>query len=218
MTMPAVGALRRVTPARLALAGGVAIGGLALTGMAVFAGLNANATNTTPQQIDSGTLQLTYADNGAGFTSVAAKMAPGDVVNRYVDLTNGGSLDGKTLTLKAVDGTPTNLSTDGTRGLQVTVNACTGTGAAWDPTTGVCSGTTSAVASGSLASMATTPLSLASNVASGAVMHYQISVALPDQNETVTNGALPANTIQGLTAKITWTFNELQRNATTTNS
>lgn len=216
MTMPAVGALRRVTPARLALAGGVAIGGLALTGMAVFAGLNAAATNTTAQSIDSGTLQLTYADNGAGFTSVAAKMAPGDVVNRYVDLTNGGTLDGQTLTLAAVDSTPTKLSTDATNGLQVAITECTG--GTWDASTGVCSGTAGTPVTGSLKSMATTPLSLDSNVASGALMHFQVSVTLPNQDETVTNGALPANTIQGLSANITWTFNELQRTATTTNS
>src|SRR3954453_14931866 len=101
MSMPAAATLRRVTPARLALAGGVAIAGLTLTGMAVFAGLNAEAKNTTAQSVDSGTLQLTYADNGAGFASSVANMAPGDVVNRYVDVTNGGSLDGQSLTLAA---------------------------------------------------------------------------------------------------------------------
>jgi len=194
----------------------VAIGGLALTGMAVFAGLNADATNTTAQQIDSGTLMLTYADHGAGFTSVAAKMAPGDVVNRYVDLTNGGTLDGKTLTLDATDTTPTKLSTDATNGLQVAVTECVG--GTWNNTTGVCSGTAGTPVTGSLNSMATTPLSLASNVASNATLHYRVSVTLPDQNETVTNGALPSGTIQGLTASITWRFNELQRTATTTNS
>jgi len=88
----------------------------------------------------------------------------------------------------------------------------------WNATSGVCSGTAGTPVSGSLKSMATTPLSLASNVTNGATLHYQVSVTLPDQNETVTNGALPANTIQGLTANITWTFNELQRTATTTNS
>ena len=216
MSMPAAGALRRVTPARLALSGAVAIGGLALTGMAVFAGLNATASNTTAQQVDSGTLQLTYADNGAGFTSVAAKMAPGDVVNRYVDLTNGGTLDGKTLTLAAVDAVGSKLSTDATNGLQVAITECTG--GTWDNTTGVCSGTAGTPVTGSLASMATSPLALASNIATGATLHYQISVTLPDQDETVANGALPTNTIQGLTANITWTFNELQRNAATTNS
>ena len=51
-----------------------------------------------------------------------------------------------------------------------------------------------------------------------AVLHYEVSLSLPDQNETVTNGALPANTIQGLTTSITWSFNELQRDATTTNA
>lgn len=215
LTLPADAAARRVTPTRVALAAGVAIVGLLLTGMAVYAGLNADATNTVAQQIDSGTLKLTYADNGAGFTSVAAKMAPGDVVNRYVDLTNGGSLDGQTLTLAAVDSVGSKLSTDATNGLQVSVTDCT---VAWNPTTGACSGTAGTPVSGSLASMATTPLSLASNVSNGATLHYRVRVTLPDQNETVTNGTLPAGTIQGLSADITWTFNELQRTATTTTS
>jgi hypothetical protein len=207
--------VRRVTPARVALAGGVAIVGLALTGMAVFAGLNAVASNTTAQSVNSGTLKLTYADNGAGFTSVASDMAPGDVVNRFVDLTNAGSLDSKTLTLGAA-ATPANkLSADATNGLQVNVTSCTG---AWDPASGTCSGTTSAVASGPLSALSSSPFSLASNVTSGAVLHYEVTLTLPDQNETVTNGALPANTIQGLSTAITWTFNELQRDATTTNS
>jgi hypothetical protein len=216
MSMPTVGALRHVTPARVALAGGVAIGGLALTGMAVFAGLNAVATNTTPQQIDSGTLKLTYADNGAGFTSVASKLAPGDVVNRYVDVTNGGTLDGKTLTLAAAAANSNKLSTDATNGLQVSVTECTG--GTWDNSTGVCSGTEGTPVTGALADISSTPLALATNVASGAVMHYKVAVTLPDQNETVTNGTLPTGTIQGLTADITWTFSEVQRDATTTNS
>ena len=165
---------RRVTPARVALAGGVAIVGLTLTGMAVFAGLNAVASNTTAQTVNSGTLELTYADNGAGFTSVAAKMAPGDVVNRYVDLTNGGTLDGKTLTLAAADAVGSKLSTDATNGLQVAITECTG--GTWNNTTGVCSGTAGSPVVGSLNSMATTPLSLASNVANGATLHYQVSV------------------------------------------
>jgi spore coat-associated protein N len=212
-TLDAV-AERRVTPARVALAGGVAIVGLLLTGMAVFAGLNAVATNTTAQTVNSGTLELTYADNGAGFTSVAADLAPGDVVNRFVDLTNGGSLDGKTLTLGA-SATPANKLSDATKGLQVSVRSCT---VAWDPATGSCAGTSAAVASGPLSGLSTTPLSLAGNVASGAVLHYAVTLTLPDQNETVTNGSLPANTIQGLSTDITWTFNELQRDPATSNS
>lgn len=41
---------------------------------------------------------------------------------------------------------------------------------------------------------------------------------LPDQNETTVNGTLPANTIQGLSTNLTYTFTETQRAATTTNS
>ena len=216
MSMNVAGAPRRITPARITVASAVAIAGLTLTGMAVFAGLNADATNTTAQSIDSGTLSLTYADNGAGFTSVVGKLAPGDVVNRYVDLTNGGTLAGKSLTLTASAATSNKLTNDATNGLQVTVTECTG--GTWDAATGVCSGTTSTPMSGAFSTLATAPLALVSNVGVNAVMHFQVSMQLPDQNETVTNGNLPAATIQGLTADITWTFDELQRTPTTTDA
>ena len=43
-------------------------------------------------------------------------------------------------------------------------------------------------------------------------------MTLPDQSETTTNGTLPAGTIQGLSASLTYTFAETQRDATTSNS
>ena len=49
-------------------------------------------------------------------------------------------------------------------------------------------------------------------------MHFRVSVKLPDQNELVTNGALPSGTVQGLTAGITWTFGEAQRTPSITNA
>src|SRR5690349_6621073 len=97
--------------------------GLAVTGLGVYAGLNAVATGT--QSVTSGTLKLTMADNGVGFSSSVSNMAPGDVVNRYVDVTNGGTLAGQALTLAVADSTPTLLSTDATKGLHVVVTQCT---------------------------------------------------------------------------------------------
>jgi spore coat-associated protein N len=209
---------------RTTLATVVAIGGLILTAGGVYAGLNAVATNTTPQTVTSGTLKLTMADNGAGFSQNISDMAPGDVVNRFVDLTNGGTLDAQNLTLTMADGTPTKLTTDATNGLHVSVLACTT--AAWvvnsSTNTATCAdvgGATTVVNNAALATIGSTPASLvAGAVAKNAVYHYEVSLTLPNQSETTTNGALPSGTIQGLSASLTWTFNELQRTATTTNS
>src|SRR5438874_5315420 len=99
---------------RTTLAVAVALGGLILTAGGVYAGLNAVATNTTPQTVTSGTLKLTMANNGAGFSQSITDVAPGDVVNRFVDLTNGGTLDAQNLTLTVSDATPTKLTTDAT--------------------------------------------------------------------------------------------------------
>jgi spore coat-associated protein N len=209
---------------RTTLAVGVALGGLILTAGGVYAGLNAVATNTTPQAVTSGTLKLTMANNGVGFSQSVTDLAPADVVNRFVDLTNGGTLDAQSLTLAVADATPTKLTTDATNGLHVSVLACTS--AAWVvnsvTNTATCAdvgGATTVVSNAALATIASTPATLvAGAVAHGNVYHYEISLTLPNQNETTTNGTLPGGTIQGLAASLTWTFNEAQRTATTTNS
>jgi len=191
---------------------------LAVTGVGVYAGLAANAVSSA-QTITSGTLKLTMADNGAGFSSTVSNMAPGDVVNRYVDLTNSGTLAGQTLTLAATDSGSSLLSTDATKGLHVIVSQCSGT---WAPTTGVCStgggGTTTLLASTALSAMSSAQTLVSGAIAISGVYHLQVQVTLPNQSETSTNGTLPGGTIQGLTATLTWTFDELQRTATTTNS
>jgi hypothetical protein len=216
------GTLRR-RPAWRPLA--VAVTGAALlttAGFGVWASLSATAFNTTPQSISSGTLSLTLADNGAGFTSSITNMAPGDVVNRYVDLTNGGNLAAQGLTLAVAATGSSSLITDGTspatKALKVSVSACSTT---WTAATGVCSsgGTvTSLLSATTLSAMSSAQSLIAGSIASGAVEHLQVSVQLPDQSETTTNGAAPATTIQGQSATLTYTFQESQRTATTTNS
>ncbi|MFD5826333.1 TasA family protein [Lentzea sp. NPDC060358] len=193
---------------------------LVAMGTGVWATLSATATNTTPEQVSSGTLKLTMANNGIGFSQNIANMAPGDVVNRYVDLTNGGSLDGQALTLQVAATGSSVLITDGatSKALRVSVSQCTG--GTWNPTSGVCTGGTASSV------LSATPLSGLGNAVSlvpgslsaGGVTRLQVSVQLPDQNETTVNGALPAGTVQGQTASLTYTFGETQRTATTTNS
>ncbi|MEI6407407.1 MAG: hypothetical protein WCO85_07775, partial [Actinomycetes bacterium] len=70
----------------------------------VFASLNATAFNTTAQNIAVGTLKLTQANNGiGGITTNIGLIQPGDTQNRYVAITNGGSLAGSAMTLQIAD-------------------------------------------------------------------------------------------------------------------
>lgn len=199
---------------------------LAANGM--FASLNSVATNATPQSVSAGTLKLTLANQGSfgTFSDAISNLAIGDTVNRYVDLVNKGSLEAKDLTLaisSSADSTAT-LVSDGVSGgtnkaLTVTVRSCA---VAWSAN-GTCSaagGAKTEVASTALGSFGSAKTLSSVTLAGGVddTIHLQISVSLPDQSETVVNGVLPANTVQGGTAHITYTFSGVQRLATVTNS
>jgi hypothetical protein len=194
-----------------------------VTGFGVWASLNATASAT--QTVDNGTLKLTLAANGVGTTQSISKMAPGDVVNRFVTLTNGGTLAAKALTFKVVP-TPVSPSTgnllvsDATKGLALTVSSCS---VAW-AADGTCAGTTAvALTSTPVASSALQNAGIAlSNISSIASdtgkVFLKIAATLPDQTETTVDGTLPSSTIQGASASLAYTFTETQRDATTTTS
>lgn len=193
----------------------------AIAGQSVLASLNATAFNTTAQNINAGTLKLDLANNGNGFGTSIANVVPGDVVNRYVTLTNSGTLNGIGLTLKTAQTGTSSLITDGispitTKALKLTVTSCS---VAWNTTTGVCSGTpTEELASTVIGSLTSATTLASSTLNSTAVRYLQMKIELPDQNETTVNGALPANTVQGGSVDVTYTFDLKQRLATTTNS
>ena len=207
---------------KIAIVAAAALGGTALISSSVFAALTASSNNTTGGSVTTGTLILTQASSGVsgitgGFTTAITTMAPGDVINRYVDLTSSGTLNSASMTLGASGSPSTALTTNGTAGLQVTIKECS---VAWT-NTGTCSGVqTTDLASASVLSLVTpASLTLQSNsLLSGAVIHLQIGIALPAGSEVTVNGTLPVGTVQGLTTAITWTFTQTQRIATTTNS
>ena len=198
------------------------LGGVALTSQSVLASLNATAFNTTAQSISTATLKLTQAASGqagltAGFTTAVTGVAPGDTINRFIDLTNGGTMNGQLMTIKLADATNTVLTTDPVNGLQVVVTECS---VAFTATTGACSGTTTTdLASTSANAIAATAQALTvSSTAAGAVVHLKFAISLPAGSETTANGVLPLGTVQGLTSTLTWTFSETQRLATNTNA
>lgn len=193
--------------------------GLGLAANAVSATLKAEAKNTTAHGISSGTLKLTQAKNGVGFDTTIADMAPGDVVNRYVDYTNNGTLASQELRLKVDDSTSPKslLSTDSAKGLQLVVKDCS---SAWNPTAGTCSGASTTLLTSPISALTsdTAFSNITTLAANSGILHLQFALTLPEATETTTNGTLTTGSIQGLAAALTWTLSETQRTATNTNA
>jgi hypothetical protein len=205
---------------QIALLSAATVAGMALISTSVYASLNASASNPSGGSVASGTLKLTQAASGVvgltgGFTSAITNMAPGDTVNRYIDLTNGGTLDGASLTLSSSAAVANALTTNGTAGLQVTIRECA---VAWT-NAGVCTpGATNVLDTTSLLATAVAKPLTVSSLLSLSVNHLQIAISLPVGNEETVNGTLPVGTVQGLSTSITWTFLQTLRANTTNNS
>ena len=206
--------------AKIAIVITATVGGTALVGSSVFASLTATAFNTTTQSVTSGTLILTQAPGGnlsAGFATSVTGLAPADTINRFIDLTNGGTIAGSTLvpmTLGLSDANSTLLTSSPSLGLQVVVYECP---TAY-PVSGTClAGETQALISSANALFTAKTLTLAAgDYVVGGVTHLKFAITLPASSEVTPNGAPPASGIQGQVAKLTWTFTETQRALTNT--
>lgn len=191
---------------------------LVVAGNAVWATLTASAVNVTPHGVTSGILALTMTPNGTGFTQPLSNLAPGDTVRRYVDVTNSGTLlaEGLTLAVASSGSGALVADTPETRAVRVSVDTCTGE---WTPGTGACSGVVSeALAPTALGSVATPVTLVSGGIAKDQVHRLQLTLHLPDQDETTLNGAPPAQTVQGQSVDVTYTFTQAQRAAATTTS
>jgi hypothetical protein len=204
-----------------AIVGTAAIGGLAIVSSAVYASLNAQTYNTVAQAVSTETLKLTMAPSAVagltgGVTTAVANVAPGDVVNRFLELSNTGTMAGSALDLMISDAASTALTSNSSAGLQIAIFECA---TQWTTVTGLCSGTagTQVMASTPAATLLTShiPVTVAS-LAAGTTSHLRLQMTLPAGSEVTTNGVLPVGTVQGLTSSLTWTFTEAQRTARTT--
>ncbi len=196
------------------------LGGVGLVSTNVFAALTATATNTTGGSVTTGTLKLEYAASGASaaFGTPIAAMSSGDTVNRYIDLNVSGTLDGESPTVQISTSDTNTLVSDGTKGLQISISACS---VAWTQTgAGTCSGTTTSVlSSASVLSLKTSAASITlPTKLAGTTNRLKLAITLPVATESVVNGVLPVGTIQGLTAGLTWSFVIQERTSTNTSS
>jgi spore coat-associated protein N len=216
---PTPAAPSQTSARRRLLAAAFLLSVLSLTGAGVFAALSATATGTS--SVTSGTLLMTLSADGTstGLPETVSNIAPGDVYNVDVDLNNTGTLASAAGMTLAASASPANALTDGSvagEGLAVSITQCS---VAWSA--GTCGGTTTTILAPTALSSLSAPVSL-SNVPSlaastGSLAHLQFGLTL-EATETSTNGTLPAQTVQGLSTTITWTFTELQRAGSTTNA
>lgn len=197
-----------------------AIGGAGMVSSNVFAALTATATNTSGGSVTTGTLKLEYlaAGSSLAFSSPISALGPGDTVNRYIDLSVTGNLDGESATVQISTSDSNTLVNDAVKGLQISITACS---VAWTQTgAGTCSGTaTSVLTSTSVLSLkaSATNILLPSTLAAG-VNRLRLTTNLPASSENTVNGVLPVGTVQGLTASLTWAFVIQERTATNTSS
>jgi hypothetical protein len=193
---------------------------LLISGFGTYATLTAEVGNSAPQVVSAGTLILGLSDNGQGFSQNVSGLAPGDTVNRYVALTNTGTLAGDTVSMEVTPTGDSSLIDDGllsvtTKAITLAISSCS---IAWVPTTGACGGTTEVIQSAITLGEFSAAISLGSGAfAPLATKNLKISLNLPDQDETTVNGNLPANTVQGKSVSLAYTFSFLQRTATATN-
>jgi len=193
--------------------GGKVLATLALVGAAAsIAGLGTYATFTssTPvesEAITSGALQISLGADGtsANRLDVAANdIAPGDTIERAVDLSNGASTIALgTVSLTTTASPSSALDTDATNGLQMQIDECS---AAWTetgpPYDYSCSGSTSSVLASQPVIGSDIGLPSLSGLPAGDTAHLLVTLSLPTTAD---------NTMQGLASTIGFTFTGTQR-------
>jgi len=195
------------SPTRKLLASVAVLGAAAsIAGLGTFATFT--SSTSASHTVSSGTVTIALGATGAStnrLTVGASAIAPGDTIQRSVDLINSGSIDLASVTLTTNATTSSLLDTDTTNGLQMVIDKCS---VAWTesgpPYTYTCSGTTSSV-------LASAPV-IGSNLAlsnltltAGSTDHLRVTVTLP---------GTAGNSLQNLSSTIAYTFTGVQRAGT----
>jgi spore coat-associated protein N len=178
-----------------------------IAGLATFATFT--STTSASHTISSGTVTIALGATGASTNRLnigASGIAPGDTIQRSVDLTNSGSLNLASVTLTTGASPSSLLDTDTSNGLQMVIDKCS---QAWTesgpPYTYTCGGTTSSVLASQAVIGTNLALSNLSSTTAGATDHLRVTLTLP---------AGAGNSLQNLSSTISYTFTGTQRTAT----
>ncbi|HMJ00080.1 MAG TPA: TasA family protein [Gaiellaceae bacterium] len=212
-TTPLPGGRRREQPRRRSrtrkLVASVALLGAAasIAGLGTFATFT--STTSANHTVASGTVTIALGATGAStnrLTVGATALAPGDTLQRSVDLINQGSLDLASITLTTTASPTSLLDSDATNGLQMVIDKCS---VAWTesgpPYTYTCSGSTSSVLASRAVIGTTLALSNLGSLISAATDHLRVTLTFP-------SGA--GNTFQNLSSTVTYAFTGTQRAGT----
>jgi len=196
------------SPTRKLLASVAVLGAAAsIAGLGTFATFT--SSTSASHTVSSGTVTIALGATGAStnrLTVGATAIAPGDTIQRSVDLINSGSLDLASVTLTTTAPTSSLLDTDATNGLQMVIDKCS---VAWTesgpPFTYTCGGTTSSVLTTRPVIGSALALTNLSSLTSGTTDHLRVTLTLP-------SGA--GNTLQNQSSTISYAFTGTQRAAT----
>jgi predicted ribosomally synthesized peptide with SipW-like signal peptide len=182
---------------------------------AALAGAGTWATFTSAanadQSVSTGTVVIELGAPGTAanrLTVNATAVAPGDTIQRAVNLSNTGSLALGSLSLSTAATTSSILDTDTTDGLQMAIDRCSvawtesGTAPAYNY---ACSGTTTSVVASRPVIGANLAMSNLTVTAPGTTDHLRVTVSLP---------SAAGNSFQGKSSTISYTFTATQRAGT----
>jgi predicted ribosomally synthesized peptide with SipW-like signal peptide len=180
---------------------------------ASIAGLGTFATFTSSTSashtVSSGTVTIALGATGASTNRLnvdATAIAPGDTIQRSVDLINQGTINLASVSLTTAATTSSVLDTDGTNGLQMVIDKCS---QAWTesgpPYTYTCGGSMSAVLSTRAVIQTGVALSNLASLTAGSTDHLRVTLTFP---------SAAGNTFQNKSSTIQYTFTGTQRTAT----
>ena len=198
------------SPTRKLLASVAVLGAAAsIAGLGTFATFT--SSTSASHTVSSGTVTIALGATGAStnrLTVGATAIAPGDTIQRSVDLINSGSLDLASVTLTTTAAPSSLLDTDATNGLQMVIDKCSVAwteGGAAPAYTYTCSGSTSTVLASTPVVGSNLALSNLSALTAGSTDHLRVTLTLP-------SGA--GNTLQNQSSVIQYAFTGTQRAAT----
>jgi spore coat-associated protein N len=174
----------------------------AVAGMGTYGAFT--STTSASQAVTAGTVVI---DLGASNTLAVAVtgLLPGDSVEKFATLTNSGSSALNNITLTASTASPTALTSDTTKGLQLTIESCSTAWTVVAAAADTCSGTTTTVLAKSPVIGANQELAGLASLAARGTDNLKVTTTLPTTAD---------NTFQGLTSTIVIAFTGTQRTET----
>ena len=196
------------SPTRKLLASVAVLGAAAsIAGLGTFATFT--SSTSASHTVSSGTVTIALGATGAStnrLTVGASAIAPGDTIQRSVDLIDQGTLNLASVTLTTTATTSSVLDTDATNGLQMVIDKCS---QAWTesgpPYTYTCGGSTSSVLTSRPVIQSGVSLNNLSALTAGATDHLRVTLTFP-------SGA--GNSFQNKSSTIQYTFAGTQRTGT----